>query len=64
MGLFVRKSQLDRLEAALQACADAETVDEACAADHTYQAAIRSSRAEELKKFQNGRAKNVKFRDE
>lgn len=61
---LVRKSQLDKLEAALQTCADAVTPDEVRAAGDAYQAAVSSSRAEEFKQFQAKRAPHIRFRDD
>ena len=62
--MFVRKSQLDKLETVFRACAAAVTPSEVTAAADAYQAAIKSSRAEEVKAFQAKRAPHVKFRDE
>jgi predicted component of type VI protein secretion system len=62
--LFVRDSQLDLLEAAWRACAAAVTPAEVTAAADTYQAAVMSSRAEEVKEFQAKRAPHIRFRDE
>ena len=49
--LFVRDSQLDKLEAAFRACAAAETPSEVTAATDAFQDAVISSRAEEVKAF-------------
>jgi len=62
--LLVRNGQLDKLEAAWQACADAVTPSEVSAAGDAFEAAVAASRPDEFKEFQAKRAPHVKFRDE
>lgn len=64
MTFLVRNSQLDKLEAAWQACADARTPSEVSAAGDAYETAVASSRPDEFKEFQAKRAPRIKFRDE